>query len=82
MTDQYQGGDEAQSGPPFVGTSPPEGIQDEKPSLTRAIERAAEAAGRAGFGDPLELTIEITAETHNQWIKTMKATLDRGRGGS
>jgi len=75
MHDQDQSG--PSSGPPFVGTSPDESINaDEEPDLMLAIDRAAEDAGRAGYTDPLVLTVEVEAKTTNQWIRTLRAKLD------
>jgi hypothetical protein len=71
---------EQSSGPPFTGSSPPdevdEGVAPEKPDLVKAIERAAEKAGKAGYGGrPLNLSVQVVAKEHNQWVVAFSATL-------
>ena len=69
--------------PSFEGRSPDEGIDaDEHADLTTAIERAAEAASRAGYaGQTFEVAIEVIPEEHNQWVKAFSVIIT-GHGHS
>jgi hypothetical protein len=63
--------------PSFEGRSPDETIQaDETPDLHLAVERAAEAASRAGYaGQKFEVAIEVIPEEHNQWIRAFSVII-------
>ena len=66
-------------GGPFVGESPEEGVRDEKPSLEKAFERAAEQASRAGYaGKTFQIQLELIPEAHNQWVKTYRVIASNG----
>ncbi len=65
----------------FVGESPPTEESDERPDLTQAIERAAHAAGDAGYGGrSFDLKVEVDLLEHNQWIKTMRVIITPNDG--
>jgi len=64
---------------PFVGESPDEGVSDEKPSLQKAFERAAEKASQAGYaGYTFKIQLEMVPDEHNQWVKTYKVIASDG----
>ena len=63
--------------PSFEGSSPDERIDArEEADLQTAIERAAEAASRAGYaGTSFEMAIDVIPEEHNQWIRAFKVII-------
>ena len=65
--------------PAFIGVSSidgDKGAYDEEPSLTSAIDRAAQLAHQNGYaGQLFHLAVEIVPNEHNQWVRTYRAII-------
>jgi hypothetical protein len=71
MGEDYNEFGQADEGGRYVGVSTGDGAE-----LHRALQQAAKAAADDGrAGEPFGVTVEITPQEHNQWVKTYRVII-------